>query len=326
VLGRVGFPFSDWSLTLYNNRSDFLGSQVITLSLGPDEARWRREDATEAPFLVMSRNDCLRMLVDNDDPRDSRQLKFPNDCLKPRLECACPLGHTKIRYEPIGFAACPAHAGLTGGLVRHLLAAIRHNSPGVYRELCTFLRTIRGFELPRSTHGVVASFSDPTLPGVMGLNVCYTPQHEPCADPFCFTWFGHELGHTKNYLSDNILYTQGKTLLRNAAERTDSIPRYGRPLSVRTLFQVPYVHLYEWKLLMDFWQAGFRGLPWRRPAEVGAVGDDLAAEIEEAFALIGERALLTPLGVAALRHFRELFAQAQERWHSVRSRGMVALR
>ena len=62
----------------------------------------------------------------------------------------------------------------------------------------------------------------------------------------CFTWFGHELGHTKDYLIDTILYREGVALLRNAADWTPSIPRYGHALSVRTLFQVPYVHLYEW--------------------------------------------------------------------------------
>src|SRR5262249_37449877 len=94
---------------------------------------------------------------------------------------------------------------------------------------------------------------------------------------------------------------------------------YGRSLTVRTLFQVPYVHLYEWVLLMDFLEADFRGLPWRVPGDATAVGDDLAAEIEEAFALIEERARLTPLGAAALRHFREMYALASARWRSLRS-------
>ena len=90
---------------------------------------------------------------------------------------------------------------------------------------------------------------------------------------------------------------------------------------MRTLFQVPYVHLYEWALLMDFWEAGFRGLPWSAPAGAAAVGDELAAEIKEAFALIRVRAKLTPLGEVALRHFRELYAVALARWRFVRSRG-----
>ena len=80
-------------------------------------------------------------------------------------------------------------------------------------------------------------------------------------------------------------------------------------------------HLYEWALLMDFWEGGFHGLPWSVPADVAAVGEDLAAEIEEAFVLIDARAQLTPVGVAALDHFRELFAQAQARWRLIRSRG-----
>src|SRR5262249_12900717 len=157
--------------------------------------------------------------------------------------------------------------------------AIRLNSPAVYRELRAFLHTVRGFEFPRLATGVVASFSDPTLPGVMGVAVSYTERHEPCLDPLCFTWFGHEMGHTKAYLCETVLYWMSEALIRNAAEYTDPIPRYGRALALRTVIQLPYVHLYEWALLMDFWEAGFHGLPWRVPADAAEVGEDLAAEI-----------------------------------------------
>jgi hypothetical protein len=321
VLGRVGFPFCDWSLALHTAQGDFLASRAVRLSLDPEQASWRLRDADEPPFLAMSRADCLRMLVENDDPADCRRLRYPNARLKPRLQRAVPLGRSPIRYDPVGFQDFQAHAGLTGGLVESLLAAIRRDAPTVYHELCAYIHTIRGFEFPRSAHGVVGSFSDPTLPGVIGINVSYTPQHEPCVDPFCFTWLGHELGHTKDYLNDNILYGSGQSLLQNAAERTGCIPRYGRPLAVRTLFQVPYVHLYEWALLMDFWEAGFRGLPWQVPGDVIAVGEDLAAEIEEAFALIEAVARLTPLGAAALCHFRDLYALALSRWNALRACG-----
>ena len=233
--------------------------------------------------------------------------------MKPRLQYASRVGHSQIRYDPVGFQDFQAHAGLTGGLVKRLLVAMRHCSPAVYREFRRYIHAVRGFEFPVSAHGVVGSFSDPTLPGVMGLNISYTSRHEPCVDPFCFTWFGHELGHTKDYLIDTILYEEGLVLVRNPQDRTESIPRYGRSLSVRTLFQVPYVHLYEWALLMDFRDAGFRGLPWRVSADVEAVGDDLAAEIREAFELIQEQAQLTRSGVACLEHFRKLFAG---RWHA----------
>jgi hypothetical protein len=306
---------------LYTDQHDFLARQVVTLALEHEQACWRLADSREIPFLIMSRDDCLRMIIDSADSLERRRLQFPNPHVKARLQCASRLGHSKIRYDPIGFQDFHAHAGLTGGLVERLLAAIRRNGPAVYRELRTFMHAVRGFEWPTSAHGVIGSFSDPTLPGVMGINISYTPQHEPCVDPFCFTWFGHELGHTKHYLIDTILYGEGLALVRNPAERTEPIPRYGRPLSVRTLFQVPYVHLYEWALLMDFWEAGFRGLPWRVPGAVGAVGEDLAAEIGEAFALIQERARLTPEGVAALGHFRELFARALARWRLLRPGG-----
>jgi hypothetical protein len=323
VLGRIGFPFSDWSLALKTVREEPLASQAVRLMLDHDQACWRLADMAGMPFLIMSRADCVRMIAQNEDPLDLHQLCYPSSGVKPRLQRASPLGRSPIRYDPVAFQDFQAHAGLTGGLVKRLLAAIRRNAPPVYRELCAFIHSIRGFEFPLSSQGAVASFSDPTLPGVMGINVAYTPQHEPRLDPYCFTWIGHELGHTKDYLNDNILYGRGQALVDNPAEGAGLIPRYGRSLAVRTLIQVPYVHLYEWALLMDFWEAGFRGLPWPMSGDTAAVGDDLAAEIEEAFVLIEERANLTPLGVAALDHFRELFAQALARWQSVRARGVL---
>jgi hypothetical protein len=318
VLGRVGFPFCDWTLSLHTAGDELLANRVVRLTLGPAEACWRLADTDGPPFLVTSRADCLRMLVGNADPADRDQLQTPDAAVRPRLQQAGHFSRSAIRYDPVGFR--DGHAGLTGGLVGRVLAAIRRNSPAVHRELARLIHTVRGFEFPPAA-GVGASFSDPTLPGVMGVGLSYSTRDEPCLDPFCFTWFGHELGHTKDYLCDSVLYSQGQALVLNPAELTGPIPRYGRPLAVRTLFQVPYVHLYEWALLMDFWEAGFRGLPWPAPAGAAAVGDDLAAEIKEAFALIRERAKLTPLGEVALRHFRELYGLALARWRYVRSHG-----
>jgi hypothetical protein len=155
----------------------------------------------------------------------------------------------------------------------------------------------------------------------MGFAVAFTDDDDPCLDPFCFTWFGHEMGHTKDYLAETVLFGQGQTLAENPADRTGLIPRYGRSLAVRTVVQVPYVHLYEWALLMDFWEGGFHGLPWRVPAAAAAVGEDLAAEIAEAFPLIDGYARLTPVGEAAVAYFRELFERACVRWRVLRSRG-----
>lgn len=322
VMGRIGFPFSDWSLTLHADRDDFLAFQTIEVSLDDSVARWRLANSRDGPFLIMSRDDCLRMILDNADPVDRGQLHFPHGHLKPRLQCARPIGHSHIRYDAVGFRDFGTHAGMTGGLVERLLAALHRNAPAVYCDFQLFMHAVRGFEFPPSDYGIVGSFSDPTIPGVMNINIPYTSRHAPRLDPFCFTWFGHELAHTKDYLIETILYGEGRTLVLNPSERTDSIPRYGRPLAVRTVFQIPYVHLYEWALLTDFWDAGFRGLPWRVDGDVEAVGEDLAAEIEEAFALIDRWALLTPAGTAALGYFRELFELAQARWRLVRLCGV----
>jgi hypothetical protein len=319
VLGRVGFPFCDWTLALQSDAGDLFANRVIRLTLNPADAVWRLADSDEPPVLVMSRADCLRMLVGNSEPTDRDRLRVTANRIRPRLQQAGHFARSSIRYDPVAFRE--GHAGLTGGVVGRVLTAVRRNSPAVYRELARLIHTVRGFEFPGSAEGTGASFSDPTLPGVIGVGLSYTPRDEPCLDPFCFTWFGHELGHTKDYLCDSVLYGCGQPLVLNPADSSEPIPRYGRPLAVRTLFQVPYVHLYEWALLMDFWEAGFRGLPWPAPAGAAAVGDDLAAEIKEAFALIRERAVLTPLGQTALRHFKELYALALARWRFVRSRG-----
>jgi hypothetical protein len=317
VLGRIAFPFCDWTLTLHTDHGEFLASEAVTLTLSREDAIWALAGAADAPFLVTSRADCLRMILGNDDTLARDRLTFPNAHVRPRLQFANRLGRSPIRYDPIGFRAHPGHAGLTGGVIRSLLVAIRRNSPAVYRELCAFTQSIRGFEFPRSESGVVDSFSDPTIPGVVGISIPYTPQDELCLDLFCFTWFGHEMGHTKDYLCDSILYAQGEKLVCNAAERTDIVPRYGRSLTMRTVFQVPYVHLYEFALFMDFWEAGFRGLPWD-VGDAASFGDDLAAEIAEAFELLDEWARLTPIGEVALAHFRDLFVAAQKRWRALR--------
>jgi hypothetical protein len=316
-LGRLSFPFSDWSMTLYTDADGWLGGQVVHLVLHRDRACWRLAGNGD-PFLILPCAACRCLLLGRGDPRAGERWECPLPRVRPRWQCACRLGHGAMRYDPVGFQDVPAHAGLTGGLVQRLLGAIRHHSPAIYRELRAFLYTIRGFEFPTSPLGVVGSFSDPTLPGVMGINVPYTPQHDPCLEPFCFTWFGHELAHTKNYLSDTILHGCRVKLLRNPGELTDLVPRYNRPLAVRTLFQIPYTHLYEWTMLMDFREGGFRGLPWPVPRNITAVGESFEAEIAEAFALIEEHAQLTSLGAVALRHFHDLFASVQRRWRSQR--------
>jgi hypothetical protein len=263
------------------------------------------------------------MLVDNADPSNSSRVEFPDPHIRPCLRCAARLGRSAVRYDPVALPPGQGHAGLTGGLIRRLVAALRLNSPAIYRELRTFIQVVRGYELPPTARGVVGSFSDPTLPGVISINVAYTPEDDPRIDPFCFTWLGHELGHTKDYLIDTILHDDGLALTVNPSDLVGPIPQYGRALPVRTLFQIPYVHLYEWALLMDFRAAGFRGLLWRVPEDVARVGEDLNVEIREGFELIREWARLTPVGTAALSHFRDLHARAIARWRSdTASRGV----
>jgi hypothetical protein len=68
---------------------------------------------------------------------------------------------------------------------------------------------------------------------------------------------------------------------------------------------------------MDFFKSDFRGLPWRIGDGAAAVANDFAAELEESFDFIDEWADLTPIGVAAVDHFHELFDKAKDRWQSL---------
>lgn len=317
VLGRIGFPFCDWSLQLLSEPGLPYANQAVSLTLDPGRAEWRLDDGGRHPFLVMPRSDCVRMLAKNDAGIDGHGWVIPDPTVRPVLTFAPKLGRSVVRFDPVGIPAGSGHVGTTGALLTRILDAIRQDSPAVWQEFRTYIQTVRGFEFPRDRS--VASFSDPTLPGVMGVSVAYTDRGEPCLDPFCFTWFGHEMGHTKDYLCDTVLYCRGESLVTNPGEWSDSISRYGRPLSVRTLIQVPYVHLYEWALLMDFCLADFHGLPWVVTDGAVAVGDDCEAEIEEAFDLIDRYADLTPIGVAAVKHFHRLYDDARDRWHAVRT-------
>ena len=149
---------------------------------------------------------------------------------------------------------------------------------------------------------------------MIGFNIEYTARDEPRLSPYCFMWLGHELGHTLSYLVDDVAYTHGWRFLENPHETTPVVHRYGRPLSVRTLFSIPYVHLFEWWLLAQFYERRFAGLPWRMFDDAQEVGRDLREEIEESFALIERHARMTQEGRAAMARMRELVGEADAHW------------
>jgi hypothetical protein len=126
------------------------------------------------------------------------------------------------------------------------------------------------------------------------------------------------MAHTKAYLISSIAWRNGWTFLSNSEERTEWIARYQRPLSLRTLFQIPYTHLYEWVLLMDFLEVHFRAIPWQIAADPIDFGQQLRAEIVEALDRISELAQLAPWGQAAVDHFWQLFKVTERRWQTTR--------
>ncbi|MFO0896575.1 MAG: hypothetical protein U0836_04000 [Pirellulales bacterium] len=323
--GLVSFYRSDWSLWLggeHNGAFAIRGAAAIELDLGRFECRFHLQ-GDERPFLSLPRVDCLRMLTTRGQPLDPRLLRYPHPDLQPRVQQATPLAGGATLFEP---SCCPRfdlQAPLAGGIAAALVESLAANAPGVAREFAEHVAVIRGFGLPEGAGGRLGSFSQPWRRGVVGLNVACTPAGEPLLSPYCFTWLGHELGHQRHYAIDLLAAARGLRFVENPARLSPPITRYGRPLCVGTLFQVPYVHLYEWQLLMDYLEGGFAGLPWAMPEETEAVGADLEAEIREAFVLVGEYAELTELGALTLAHVRGLTDQFAGRWRRVTRRRAI---
>ena len=74
-----------------------------------------------------------------------------------------------------------------------------------------------------------------------------------------------------------------------------------------------------------FMDADFAGLPWTPPSDAAAFGDDIADEIDEAFATIDDHCRLTAEGIAAVRHLRAEFDDATDRWRRLRARDRFAV-
>jgi hypothetical protein len=319
--GRIHLPHCDWVTIVVDERGpvrEMLAHQPIELHLTERRARWSLAGPDAVPLVSMPRNVFDAMFVDNRMfDHSPAGIEFGGSSIRSRFERLSRVNATRIRYEPIGGDPPTAHAELTGGIVAALVAAIERNAPGIHEQLCQCIRTVHGFELPPYGSGQISSFSVPTTPGVIGFNVEYAPGDEPQLSPFCFMWLGHELGHTINYLIDDVAFIHGWRFLENPGEITPIIPRYQRAIRVRTLFQIPYVHLFEWWLLIIFYEAGFRGLPWRVREDAVAVGEDLSAEIQESFDLIAQHARLTATGRAVVWRLRELVAEADAHWRRI---------
>jgi hypothetical protein len=318
--GRLRFPLSDWSVELLCRNTaphSVLGDESITVTLDRHSIRFAVDRADNENVLVVPRIAWLRMLIANDGAIDGRNINYPSRHIAARMHFAGRIPGWHVRYDPMTFAN-PAHAGITGGLTAAILNAVRNSSPTIAADFDRLLKTIRGWELPPADYGTIQSFSDPTLPRVMNLNVSYADEDAAQIDPFCFTWFGHELGHTKSYLIETILHVLGFSLTPARGEYTPFVERYNRRLPIRTLLQIPYTHLYEWSLLVALLENDFAALPWLIEADPMAFGEDLRAEIEEAFDRINQQVHLTNCGHAVLARLWALSTEVLSGWQRLR--------
>lgn len=326
--GQVRFPLSDWSLSLRcgGGEGACLSDAPILLRLEGRQALWSTGDQGERPFLQMPCDLLQRLVGRNDGEVRGARLRSLDPLLRSEWQWTAPLCAAGARFLPIHGSRPASHATLCGGILKMLHDVVRGCSPSVHQEFCRYTELVLGFELPGAAGGVVQSFSEPTRPGVMGFNVPFTADDQPLLCPFCFTWLGHEMAHTKMYLAGSIGWREGWSFLHNSGQWTGVLPRYGRALSVRTLFQIPYTHLYEWVLLMDVWNAGQMPL-LSANADPLTFGNDLRQEILEAFGLIDTLAELTRRGRAAVCHFRRMFEEADARWQQLCARSaMLAAR
>jgi hypothetical protein len=324
--GRLRFPLCDWSIALWSTKGGpncVFSDEEVTASITRREVRFSLGGQKGHTVVVLPRPECLRMIVADDANLDGSRIRYNSSEVSARLQCTAAIPGFRTRYEPVSLTSNDVHAAQTGGIVASILSAMSRNSPAIAREFSGMMSFVRGWELPTASYGTVQSFSDPTLPRVMGMNVTYAADDEPRLCPFCFTWFGHELGHTKTYLIETILHLRGESLTTNQADYTDVIERYGRALSLRTLLQIPYTHLYEWTVLMDFIDGEFSALPWEIHEDPIAFGEDIREEIVEAFDRIECLSKLTECGRVAVARLHSLCSEAQVRWQSLQSKASV---
>ncbi len=228
VYGRLRFPLTDWSLVLCASDDPrcVLSDESVQVSFTRHEVRLSTTGLDGRDQLILPRDEWFRAIVGNDPQLDGRRMRFEKGDIKVRWQYANALPRMRVRYEPVTFSDVDEHSALTGGIVSAILGAIARHSSAIHNEFNSLMAVVRGWEVPTAAYGTIQSFSDPTLPRVMAMNVTYGADHEPQICPLSFTWFGHELGHTKSYLIETILHVRGEALATNPSEYTDVIERY----------------------------------------------------------------------------------------------------
>ena len=326
AFGDVRFATSPWKMSIVDRhdavatiRDTQREATEIEVRLDRHHAQWQLVGNDGGIFLRMPRRDLVAMITAGATHVDACQWQSVHPKIVARFSLATSLGSTAVRFDPVAFQNAREHAGMTGAIVESLVLAIRQNSPNMAAELGRLVQSVWGFEIPAACTGTLESFSNPRLPGVIGFNIAYTEAHQPRFNEFCFTWLAHELGHTKQYLIEDVIFASGARCLDNPGDRTPVIPRYRRSVAVRTLFHVPYVHLYEWVVLMDFIEHAYAGLPWNIHDDAIAFGEDLSAEILEAWQGLAMWAQLTSLGGAVIARQHVLYARALARWRRIKA-------
>lgn len=316
--GLLRFAMSDWRLSLTSSEAPrcIAVDEPLCLQLGNRDATWCLGTHRPRPFLRMPRRTLTRMIAYNDISPDDARLQSLDAGLRWQWSHAAGICSLGVRFAPV-HCRTGNRAAVCGTIVQSLHDALVSASPGIHAEFCSYVSSILGFDQQSTESGTVQSLSDPLQPRLMGLNVPFTDRNEPRLCPYCLTCLGHEMAHTKMYLLASIGWRRGWRFLRNAGEDTGILPRYGRPLKVRTLFQVPLTHLYEWTILMDACESGIAGFDTTR-GEFLEFGDELRDEITDAFSIIDVLGKPTPYGRAALERCRRLFDDADDRWRQLR--------
>lgn len=320
LYGRLRFALCDWSIDSWStvrSPGGVFSQECWTATLTRRDVRLALADRPGDDLLVMPRRDWLRMLIGNDDTLNGARIACSQGVVGLRFQFATRIPGWQVRFDPVRNHTDDSHAGLTGGIVAAAIDAIARHAPSVAEEFDELMSVVHGWELPPAEYGTLQSFSDPTLPRVMGINVSYTAEGEPQVCPCCFTWFGHELGHTKSYLIETILHVLGHSLTVHHGELTEFIPRYGRTLPVRALVQIPYTHLYEWIVMMRFMEGGFSALPWEVGGDTIGHAEDLRSEITEALERIDRDVELTAAGREIMSWLHGLHDEVLNHWRRV---------
>ena len=202
--GLLRFATSDWCLSVATADEPpcIAVDQRICVRLAGQSATWSLAGPSPQPFLRMPRRTLIQLVADNHPSPQGAPLQSLDPSLCPRWRLGTSLCSFGTRFLPVHCSA-ESQAACCGGIVKRLHDQLTRASTGIHLEFCSYVTSILGFDQAGADSGTVQSFSEPTQPRLMGLNVPFNAPDAPRRCPYSLTCLGHEMAHKKMYLAES---------------------------------------------------------------------------------------------------------------------------